>query len=192
MTEMESDFCGHCNTPRDRSSEIRSLAHALMAKHGITEKGWRFKFNRHKTTVGYCEYTPREISISQHWAELLPMSTIENTILHEIAHALCGPRTGHSALWVETARSIGSTGTRCADTSGYKLVAPWTAVCPNGHSATAHRSPQRVKACGQCSRRFNPEYIFEWKKEGKAVEMSKNYNIELFRLKKKYTNLKVA
>ena len=42
---------------------------------------------------------------------------IEDTLLHEIAHALVGRRHHHDAVWRAKAREIGCTGQRCHSVS---------------------------------------------------------------------------
>ena len=41
------------------------------------------------------------------------LKEIKNTILHEIAHALVGPKHGHNEIWKQKALEIGCDAERC-------------------------------------------------------------------------------
>jgi predicted SprT family Zn-dependent metalloprotease len=94
--------------------EIEQLAHDLMAEHGLTALGWRFKWDNSKNRGGQCRFNKREIGLSKPIFSL-PQNQhgARNTILHEIAHALAGPSAGHGPQWRRQARAIGCTAERC-------------------------------------------------------------------------------
>ena len=87
------------------------MAASLMAAHGLD--GWNVKLDHARRRAGQCDYRKREISLSRHYVRHAEESHIRDTILHEIAHALVGPRHGHDAVWRRKAREIGCTATRC-------------------------------------------------------------------------------
>ena len=83
---------------------------------------------------------------------------ITDTILHEIAHALVGPRHGHNAIWRQKAREIGCTAMRCHNLTF--SAAKWMMMCPNGCFAVPAPPPQiraglreMQTACPFCSSR---------------------------------------
>jgi predicted SprT family Zn-dependent metalloprotease len=80
--------------------------------------GYRFKFDNAKRRFGQCSYRDKRISLSKPLASnnLDNFFQINDTILHEIAHALSykihGSRgSGHCKRWVHVAKSIGCNGT---------------------------------------------------------------------------------
>lgn len=98
------------------SAELKiwqDFGNELLAEHGLTEVGWVFSINRRKRAVGLCSYRDKTIYLSEHFLESDP-DEIANTLLHEVAHALVGPRHHHNHVWRKMARSIGCTGDRCA------------------------------------------------------------------------------
>lgn len=61
--------------------------------------------------LGLCSYKDKCIILNSHHIETHPEPEVENTILHEIAHALC-PGSQHNETWVSKARELG-----CANTA---------------------------------------------------------------------------
>lgn len=93
-------------------AEARDLALELMATHGLIGAGWSFRFNRAKSYAGLTDLDLKEISLSGSMVDAVSPSSVRETILHEIAHALTGEdeRAEHGPLWRAKALEIGSTG----------------------------------------------------------------------------------
>ncbi|MBK5963900.1 sprT domain-containing protein [Thiocystis minor] len=71
---------------------------------------WTFGWNVRKRAHGLCRYDRRRIELSAPLTEREPeVSLILNTIRHEIAHALAGPKTGHGPVWRHWADQVGCT-----------------------------------------------------------------------------------
>ena len=104
------------------------LATELMDAHGLV--GWRIKLDHARRRAGQCDYTNKTISLSRLYVRHAETDHIRDTILHEIAHALVGPRHGHDAVWRQKAREIGCTATRCHNLSFARTK--WVMTCPNG------------------------------------------------------------
>ena len=64
----------------------------LMREHGL--HGWTVRLDNARRRAGQCDYRRREISLSRHYVRHAEDDHIRDTILHEIAHALVGPRHG--------------------------------------------------------------------------------------------------
>ncbi len=90
--------------------DARALAEAWIEQHGL--HGWRFTFDRAVRRFGQCDYLRRTISLSAALTELNDEHRVENTILHEIAHALT-PGANHGPEWKRVAASIGCDAQRC-------------------------------------------------------------------------------
>lgn len=159
----------------------RRLARDLMTRHGLS--GWRLVFDNAKTRAGVCRYDREEIGLSRPLVLLHDEEQVRDTVLHEIAHALTGPRHGHDRVWRATARRIGCSGERCVPADAPGVDGPWVGVCPAGHRTTAHRRPIRVKSCRGCSPRFDPAAIYTWSHHGRVVAMDPRYDAELARIR---------
>ena len=122
------------------------LATELIDAHGLV--GWRIKLDHARRRAGQCDYTNKTISLSRLYVRHADTDHIRDTILHEIAHALVGPRHGHDAVWRQKAREIGCTATRCHDLSFAR--ARWVMTCPNGcFSVERHRKKSGL-VCASC------------------------------------------
>ena len=155
----------------------RSLAHELMAEHGL--RGWRVEFDRAKRRAGICRHDTSVIGLSAPITRLHPEAEVRDTILHEIAHALAGPRAGHGPAWVATARRIGCSGERCVPGEAPAVPGAWVGICPQGHATDRHRRPERVLLCTVCRSRPTAERVFEWLHHGRPAAMHPNYVDEL-------------
>ena len=162
-------------------TEARRLASGLMARHGLI--GWRLVFDNAKTRAGVCRFDRKEIGLSRPLVSLYEIEQVTDTVLHEIAHALAGPRHGHDRVWRATARRIGCSGLRCIPADAPGLDGPWVGVCPSGHRTTAHRRPIRVKSCRGCSRGFDASAIYTWSFRGRPASMDPRYEAELARIR---------
>jgi predicted SprT family Zn-dependent metalloprotease len=85
----------------------QNIAKNLIVEHGLSALGWRFNYDRSKRRLGCCKFSKRLITLSPYYTANSEEDTVRNTILHEIAHALVGPRNNHNNVWRCKAREIG-------------------------------------------------------------------------------------
>lgn len=96
-----------------RLAEVREFAKEAMARFPEL-KEWRFGWmGRVSVRVfGRCIYAPKEIILNPDYVRQAPKELVENTVLHEIAHALAYERTGesqgHNAYWKAVCVEIGA------------------------------------------------------------------------------------
>ncbi len=147
-------------------NDIEVLAIQLMTEHGLINGkfngsfDWTFGWNNQKSTYGLCHYSSRKIELSRILTPLCSPEQINDTILHEIAHALAGVHNGHNKIWKDKAISIGCSGTRCGDYN-VLLKCKWIATCPKcNHIVYKHR--QANLSCGICTKTYNPKYKLQW------------------------------
>jgi len=144
--------------------EARDLAISLMKEHGIFD--WKFEFDNAKKRFGCCNYTNKTITLSAHLTEINEVLRVRNTILHEIAHALC-PQQGHNKIWKAKAIEIGCNGQRCYSTKDTEtLKGNYTATCVGcGDVYQRFRKAKHSSSCRTCSgSRYNEKYKLEWVK----------------------------
>lgn len=155
--------------------EIRNMMLQKMKEHGL--KGWTFKWlNQEVGRFGLCKCKYKTIFLSrlmtQHETDI---SRIENTILHEIAHALdCEQRgfTKHDDNWFKIAKSIGCTGTKCAPITGLdkKKFMKWVATCDScGKEYFKYYKPKDNLSCSRCDNDYNPDYKLDFKFNPEAM-----------------------
>ena len=141
-------------------ARVRHWAEALLALH--LDASWSFDFDRARTRAGSCDFAKKRITVSRLIAERSEDDDIHQVLLHEVAHALAGPRAGHGPRWRSTAEGLGYVGSRLYDGPTASELAPWVGTCPNGHVVYRHRRPTRPMSCATCSRRFDPRFAIEW------------------------------
>lgn len=156
------------------------LAEGLLVAHGLGD--WQVRLDNARRRAGVCHFDRRTIGLSAPLTRLHSDEHVRDTILHEIAHALAGPRHGHDAHWRRVARQIGCSGERCVPADAPTVETAWLGVCPAGHSVGRHRRPERVMTCRQCSTRFDLAHLFTWTHHGRVAVMHPNYDAELERL----------
>jgi len=111
-------------------------------------EGWKIKLNGAKTSLGICYYNDKSIRISKHFLRgpTCTESKMRDTVLHEIAHALAGPKTGHGKKWKEMAKQIGCSAKTCATMD--LPEAKYLMYCPNNcFQQTYYRKPNVNNRC---------------------------------------------
>src|SRR5262245_49089081 len=96
---------------------VTGMATKLLEEYELAEKGWTFTLDTAKSRIGQCRYSDKEIGFSLSYLKLTPIEEIEETLRHEIAHALCGPGEGHGAKWKAMAIQVGAKPQSCDDGS---------------------------------------------------------------------------
>lgn len=141
-------------------------AENLMRKHGLLARGWHFSLDNAKVRAGICRYRAKQISLSKNFVEMAPAEEITDTILHEIAHALVNPRSGHNLEWKRMAIAIGCNGKRChqLNFSATKFVQKCSQGC---WSRPVHRRKKSL-ICKLCHAKVVYEQQFEEKAEACA------------------------
>lgn len=145
---------------------VRRWAQALIDLH--LDASWSFAFDTAKTRAGLCDYTKRRISVSRYLAERYADDEIHQVLLHEVAHAIAGPRAAHGPRWKRTASELGYDGRRTHDGEIATEFATWIGECPAGHVHYRYRRPRGPLACGKCSRRFDPAHVITWRERTSA------------------------
>lgn len=110
--------------------DVETLARRLLARHqarsGLGTQ-WTFGFDLSTSRAGVCRYRDKRIDLSVSYCLRATRADIENTLLHEIAHAIVGVEHGHDAVWQAKAREIGCTAERCHEVT--HTVSRWIGAC---------------------------------------------------------------
>lgn len=136
--------------------EVEALAGELLERHrrvsGL-EAGWTFGFDLSPVRAGVCRHSLRRIELSVSYCLGATRSQIEDTLLHEIAHAIVGHGHNHDAVWKAKARGIGCSGERCHDVT--HSVPQWVGTCGCGQRwfrRRLHRRMWKDALCARCGR----------------------------------------
>ena len=99
-------------TLAQRWSFFRELVASEMDWHGLLPQ-WKATYDHGRRRAGMCVHASKTLSFSRHMIARGSPVNMRNTLLHEIAHAVAGPRHGHDRTWRAIARQIGCDGQRC-------------------------------------------------------------------------------
>jgi len=125
----------------------------------LLSRGWTFQFDRARVRLGCCVFKRhrvfvRTISVSLFHARAGVTPDVEDTIRHEIAHALdfeLRGKSAHDARWKALATQCGAipkarSGERVRDDA-----APWRVSCAScAYTVPLYRRPTRRYTCPVC------------------------------------------
>ncbi|MEY4366727.1 MAG: hypothetical protein RLZ28_142 [Actinomycetota bacterium] len=148
-------------------SVAQAMSLATMARH-LDLEVWGFRFDNGKRRAGQCNYTERVISISKHLVEHHPLEEVQQVVIHEIAHALCGKDAGHGPLFKKQAATLGYRGRNFSGREIAAAEASWVGHCRAGHVHYRYRKPTRALSCGLCSKTFSRSNQIEWRSSAAA------------------------
>jgi len=143
--------------------QAKQLAIQLMDKHGLLDKGWSFEFDTAKRRFGVCRFRSKRIGLSEPLTEANDVAQVQDTILHEIAHAIAGFAAGHGPEWKKVCVRIGCKPERCYSSEDTTTIAgKYRAVCGGcGKVFNRHkRVPQGRKTACLCQ-----NHIKDWSKK---------------------------
>lgn len=140
---------------------VRRWADALIRLH-LDPAVWSFGFDSAKTRAGLCDFRRKRITVSRHLAARFADDDIHQVLLHEVAHAIAGPRAGHGPRWKAVGLDLGYIGKRTHSGPVAEELAPWIGRCPSGHEHFRYRRPTRELSCARCSRRYDPAARIIW------------------------------
>ncbi len=130
----------------------------------LSDRGWTFGFDRARKRLGACRMARKQITLSRHLSRSLPDDEVEDTIRHEIAHAIDCERRGrsnHDATWKHIARACGARPERCFDGDvPNDPDSAYAGVCPSCQVETPlYRQPARPLRCRSCARSDRSSYL---------------------------------
>lgn len=124
---------------KERARELYNKHHEFFLTP--LRKTVELKFNKNKSRAAVCFFNPLEISISEYYLEsaIVTENDVNDTILHEMAHAIAGHEAMHGPKWKSVAKRLGCSAKRCTDaflaTKHYK----YSLKCGKGCIVRRHR-----------------------------------------------------
>lgn len=154
---------------------------SLLTQHG--KHDWQVGWDSAKRRAGATHFQTKRITYSRVLMPKYPLAVQWQVMLHEVAHALLGPRHGHNQTWKDTVRALGGTPSVTLSPELPSAPARWVGVCPQcSKKRELHSAPRRVVSCGNCSRTFNRNLILRWHLHGTETIPPGGYSKELRRL----------
>lgn len=151
-------------------NEVSRTASALIAEH--LDASWSFGFDRARTRGGACHWSKRRITVSSILAARWEFDEVHQVLLHEVAHAVAGPRAGHGKKWLTVARSLGYRGGATHRNEVASELASWIGECPAGHVIYRYRRPDaKLRSCSRCAPRFDERFIVSWRPRTAADDL---------------------
>ena len=146
--------------PRCSLAEADQLGRELIRRHtgaGELEPGWEFGFNLDPVRGGVCRFEERRIEVSVSYCHRESPSGVENSIVHEITHAIVGYDHHHDAVWKAMNLRLGGDGKRCHDVE--HTPPRWVGHCACGNRWQRHRLSRRTRTgiCPKCRGRIHWE-----------------------------------
>ena len=136
---------------KDRLIITKELYEYYAKLHNLPKK-WTFIFDNACNRCGQTSYRDSTISLSKKYitGDKISKAQVVNTILHEIAHALC-PGEQHNEVWKRKALEIGCDGKVCNEIEPF-AKATWILRCNKGccYSERYRRSNIGNKCCRKC------------------------------------------
>lgn len=97
-------------------AEVLTFARKKMQVYDLLDKGWSVDVFQARRIRGQCRPQSKKIRISRYLINQAPTEGVEDTVLHEIAHALHWERYGeggHGKDWKQIAREVGARPVSC-------------------------------------------------------------------------------
>jgi len=98
------------NSEKEKEELYKTIAESYLKKHGLDH--WTVKITNTKRVLGSCNSSKKILSLSKHHIKHSTDTEIEDTIKHEIAHALANnlyaENVGHDKRWKAVAKIVGA------------------------------------------------------------------------------------
>lgn len=140
------DACDHANRFKSKMPLSKERTQELYNKHHekfLTPLGKtvKLKFNKNKGRAAVCFFNPLEISISEYYLEsdVVTETDVNDTILHEMAHAIAGHEAMHGPKWKRVAKRLGCSAERCTNAFLASKHYKYSLKCGKGCIVRRHR-----------------------------------------------------
>ncbi|MEO6810277.1 MAG: SprT-like domain-containing protein [Isosphaeraceae bacterium] len=143
-------------------NELEAVANRELKEHGLY--GWTFGLAQTRRRLGVCKYRTKRIEVAEYYARHSPEESVLDTLRHEIAHAIAGPRARHGPAWKAVAVRLGAAPFACAS-PGTAVVEPgdWQATCPAcEQTAYLYRRPKSLNGY-RCTCEARSSLTFEYR-----------------------------
>lgn len=140
--------------PSEKHAKLQALWMKLAIEHKLLSAGWRFAVdNRSKTRFGCCYYRKRVVHLSQWHVERSEWWAVEDTLRHEIAHALTRGAK-HGPVWKAMAVRLGAIPRSCSKVTAPGIIpeAAWIGTCEDCGNEWKRHNLTKSAQQGRCPR----------------------------------------
>ena len=142
---------------RDAARRLMDALGRELLGEPLGARGWTFGFDRARRRLGVCRIADKRITLSRALTLRLPPADVDDTLRHEIAHAIDAERrgrSGHDATWRALAVACGARPERCyhGPTPDDPTSAYAAACLRCGAASPLYRQPVRARRCTACAR----------------------------------------
>ena len=147
----------------ENEKQAKEVAETFLKQYGLFAEGWRFVFGRNNFhRLGCCNYTRKQISVARNLINLNSIDISKNTIIHELAHAICWVENksncGHSDIWRKKCIELGIAPNRTTDCEAENInlgKSKYTYICPNCKiESQRQKIATREFACANCCKKY--------------------------------------
>lgn len=97
-----------------RQYDAQEMTDVELRRFGLWQIGWRTAFTKSTDYIAACYFDSKRIAISIPALNARSEPELKQTVLHEVAHALCGHEAGHGPIWLKKCAEIGGDTRICA------------------------------------------------------------------------------
>jgi hypothetical protein len=90
-----------------RQWDAQQLCDKKLKEYGLYQKGWRTVFTKSEKYIGRCWHDVKRIELSLIHLNSRSEADLMDTIIHEIAHAICGQKEAHGPDWENQCKLMG-------------------------------------------------------------------------------------
>lgn len=90
-----------------RQFDAQKMCDDKLKEYSLYEQGWRTTFTKSEKYIGRCWHDVKRIELSLIHLNSRSEADLLDTIIHEIAHAICGAKVNHGPEWVEQCKKMG-------------------------------------------------------------------------------------
>lgn len=163
---------------QEKAEKLLLLAQNLTEEY-LSHKDVTVKFSRGVSIAGQTFHRQGGpdilITLSKVFIEDCDYSMMEDTLRHEIAHAVAGPDHGHDKVWKRAAIMVGAKPNRCHDVH-LDHRRKWILVCPTC-GFTTYRARIRKNmhySCPKCHpNTYDPNFLLEQKENPDYIKLSR-------------------
>lgn len=159
--------------------EAQTRTLQLMDEFGLRQRGWEFKWDKTRKTLGRCFHGLMEIRLSVHYVDNNDWDVMDQVARHEIAHALAGYEAAHGPEWQAIAIQCGVTNPSavCRNPDIKSPEGRYQAVCETcGHRYHRHKITRNMNgglACRVCcAGTFDSRYALTFRDTYKSVTVA--------------------